>query len=187
MSIYRTSSLGTASNKITFNGTTFPIYRVVSRAPQQRQIRDLDIAIPFESGITDFQTLEGSSAYIISGIMYPSNEAIYDSGLAALRKLASLDIEQADTASDYGYVPYVFTEYTQSKQIFLKVKYVDVPESTRKGLVQPFRLVCKIKDPTIFSSSTALATTTLQHREVRHASHSHSPSYLVLQPFQLPQ
>jgi hypothetical protein len=159
MSVYDTSTLGASDNQLTFNGTILPIYRVVSRAPQQRQLRQLDIPIPFEDGVSDFQTLEGSSAYIISGIMYPGSEQDYDNGLAALRKLSSLDIEQADNNTDDGYVPYVFKEYSQSKQIFVKVLYVDVPESTRKGLVQPFRLVCKVKDPTIFSNTTAIATT----------------------------
>jgi hypothetical protein len=159
MSIFDVSTIGTAANKITFNGNTFPLYRVISRAPQQRQLRDMDIPIPFEDGITDFQTLEGSSAYIIQGTMYPGDEQSYDQGLAALRKLASLDIEQSDVSSDAGYVPYIYTEYAQNKQIFLKVLYVDLPESTRKGLVQPFRLVCKVKDPTIFSATASLAST----------------------------
>lgn len=159
MSIYDTSTLGTASNQIEFNGNSFPIFRVVSRAPQQRQLRDLDIPIPYEDGVSDFQTLESASAYVIEGTMYPGDEQQYDQGLAALRKLASLEIEQADTSADSGYVPYVYTEYGQDKQIFMKVLYVDVPESTRKGLVQPFRLVCKVKDPTIFSATASIATT----------------------------
>jgi hypothetical protein len=159
MSIYSVSTLGTSTNQIGFNGTTFPIYRVISRAPQSRQMRDLDIPIPFESGATDFLTLEGSSAYVIEGIMYPGSESDYDNGLAALRKVASLDIEQADNSADRGYVPYVWTEATQNKQVFLKVLYVDAPESTRQGLVQPFKLVCKVQDPTIFSDTVLTATT----------------------------
>lgn len=159
MSIYDSSYIGTTSNRITFNGPALPIYRVLSRAPQQRQIRDLSIPIPFESGVSDWLTLEGGSAYIIEGIMYPGSEDDYHSGLAALRKLASLDISQADPASDFGYVPYVFHEGTVEKQVFLKVLYVHAPETTRKGLVQPFQLICKIKDPTIFSALTATATT----------------------------
>lgn len=91
--------------------------------------------------------------------MYPGGESQYDAGLAQLRKLASLDIEQADTLSDFGYVPYVFQEFERSKQIFMKVLYVDIPESTRKGLVQPFRLVCKIKDPTIYGADLKQADT----------------------------
>lgn len=91
--------------------------------------------------------------------MYPGGEADYAKGLAALRKLSSLSIEQDDPGSDTGYVPYVYMENGINKQIFLKVLYVDVPESTRKGLVQPFRLVCKIKDPTIYSGTSSLATT----------------------------
>lgn len=159
MSIYGSSSLGTDTNKITFNGTTYPIYRVQSRAPQSRQIRDLDLPIPFESGVSDFETLEGGSAYVLQGTMYPGNESDYDSGIAALRKVASLDVSQDDNDADDGYVPYVFQELARNKKINLKVLYVDVPESTRKGLVQPFRLVCKVKDPTIFSENVSVATT----------------------------
>lgn len=159
MSVYDTSTLGTATNQIAFNGTTFPIYRVISRAPQQRHVRELDIPIPFESGIADFETLIGKMAYIIEGKMYPSGEADYSTGLSALRKLANLEVAQADTDADDGYVPYVYTENSGSRQIFMKVVYVDIQESTRQGLVQPFRLVCKIKDPTIFGSPVKSAST----------------------------
>lgn len=127
--------------------------------PQRRQVRELDIPVPFESGISDFETLIGQTAYIIEGIMYPGGESQYDAGLAALRKLSSLEIEQDDVLSDEGYVPYVFTEFMRNKQIFLKVLYVDVPENTRKGLVQPFRLVCKVKDPTIYEAELQQAST----------------------------
>lgn len=159
MSIYSASSLGTDANIVEFNGTTFPIFRVQSRRPQQRQIRDLDIPVPFESGISDFETLIGKTAYIIEGTMYPGGEAEYDAGIRALRKLASLEVSQDDILSDEGYVPYLYGEFNDEKQIFMKVLYVDVPESTRKGLVQPFRLVCKVKDPTIYGSELKLAST----------------------------
>ena len=160
MSIYDSSSIGTATNLISFNAyTTFPIYRIVSRRPQQRNIRELDIPLPFVNGISDFETLIGRTAYVIEGIMYPGGESEYDSGLRNLRKLANLEISQDDILSDEGYVPYIFEEYNQSKQIFMKVLYVDVPENTRKGLVQPFRLVCKIKDPTIYAATLSEANT----------------------------
>lgn len=160
MSIYDFSELGTDTNKILFNRTTtFPVYRIISRRPQQRNIRELDIPVPFENGISDFETLIGKTAYIIEGIMYPGGESQYDSGLRTLRKLASLDLSQADVLSDFGYVPYVFSEFNTEKQIFMKVLYVDVPENTRKGLVQPFRLVCKVKDPTIYGSTLKVADT----------------------------
>ena len=159
MSIYASSAIGTDTNKITFNGTSFPIFRVQSRRPQQRNIRDLDINIPFENGVSDFETLIGKTAYIIEGTMYPGSESNYDAGLRALRKLASLEISQADILSDDGYVPYVYEEFSREKQIFMKVLYVDIPESTRKGLVQPFKLVCKIKDPTIYGAELKTANT----------------------------
>lgn len=160
MSIYAESQLGTANNIVYFNRVTdFPVFRVISRQPQRRQIRDLDIPVPFENGISDFETLIGQTAYVIEGIMYPGTESQYDEGLRQLRKLASLDFSQSDVLSDEGYVPYLFNEYNTTKQIFMKVLYVDVPENTRKGLVQPFRLVCKVKDPTIFGGTLKQAST----------------------------
>lgn len=160
MSIYASSQIGTATNRIVFNEYgSFPLYRVISRAPQRRQIRELDIPIPFESGISDFETLIGQSAYVIEGIMYPGGESDYDLGLRALRKLASLDVSQEDVLADDGYVSYLFTEFNTTKQIFVKVLYVDIPENTRKGLVQPFRLICKVKDPTIYGGTTKVADT----------------------------
>ena len=159
MSIYDSSYLGTTTNRVDFNGTTFPIFRVVSRRPQQRQTRELDIPIPFESGISDFETLVGRTMYVIEGVMYPGGESEYDAGLAKLRKLASLEVSQEDVLSDEGYVPYVFTEFERDKQIYMKVLYVDIPENTRKGLVQPFRLICKVKDPTIYAATSSQADT----------------------------
>lgn len=161
MAIYDTSYIGTSTNRITFNnydGGT-PIYRIVSRAPQRRQIRDLDIPIPFESGISDFETLTGKYAYVIEGVMYPGSENEFDQGLRALRKVASLDIAQDDALADEGYVPYSWTEFNTTKQVFVKVLYVDIREDTRKGLVQPFRFICKIKDPVIHGGTLKTAST----------------------------
>jgi len=160
MSIFDQATIGTANNQVVFNNyTSFPLYRVVSEQPQQRQVRELDIPIPFESGISDFETLIGRTAYVIQGKMYPSSEADWSTGLAALRKLANLEIEQADNDSDAGYVPYVFNENGAQKQIFLKVLYVDTQKNTRQGLITPFRLICKIKDPTIYGYPSKTAST----------------------------
>jgi len=180
VSIYDQSTLGTATNQIQFNGTSFPIFRVVSRQPQRRQIRELDIPVPFENGISDFETLIGQTAYIIEGVMYPGGESEYDAGLRRLRKLASLEIQQDDILSDDGYVPYVFEEFNDSKQIFLKVLYVDIPENTRKGLVQPFRLVCKIKDPTIYGSTLKQASTGEAAFGVAAGTAVHAFSYPII-------
>lgn len=160
MAIYDASYIGTTANRVTFNNfSSTPVFRVISRAPQRRQIRELDIPIPFENGISDFETLIGQTAYVIDGIMYPGGESEFDAGLASLRKVASLEIAQDDSLSDDGYVPYVWTEFNRQKQVFLKVLYVQIVEDTRKGLVQPFRLICKIKDPTIFGATTKQADT----------------------------
>lgn len=160
MAIYEESTLGTSTNQIVFNDYGgSPVFRVISRAPQRRDIRELDIPLPFENGISDFETLIGKTVYVIDGIMYPGGESDYDLGLSKLRRLASLEIQQDDPLSDEGYVPYVWTEFSRNKQLFMKVLYVQIPETTRKGLVQPFRLICKVKDPTIFSEGLSQAST----------------------------
>lgn len=161
MSIYDSSYIGTATNRVQFNAfDSSPVYRVLSREPQRRQIRDLDIPIPFESGISDFRTLVGETAYVIEGVLYPGSEQESDDGLRALRKLASLDVSQDDAGSDSGYVPYVWTGANgNQKQLFVKVLYVRIKETTRKGLVQDFQLICKIKDPTIHGVSLKTMST----------------------------
>lgn len=160
MAIYDVSTLGTSTNKIVFNDfdhvqtpTTDPLYRVQKRTPTRREIRDFDIPIPETSGIADFQTFIGRSFFIIEGTMYPDDEAGFHTGREKLRKLSSLTIQQEDPNSDGGYVPYAWTENV-SKQMFVKVEYVDMPETTRQGIVQPFRILCKVKRPVIYSGST---------------------------------
>lgn len=159
--IYGPAYIGVSDNRVTFNSTGSPIFRVRSQAPQQRQVRELDIPVPFESGISDFQTLIGKTIYPIDGTMYVSvgSESDYDTGRRALRKLASLEISQADNLSDTGYVPFAWTDFSGMKQVFLKVLYVQMIEDTRKGLVQPFRLYCKVKDPTVYGTTLKTADT----------------------------
>lgn len=160
MAIYDTGYIGTAANQLTLNDfTATPIFRLISRAPQQRQVRELDIPIPFENGVSDFETLIGKTAYIIDGTMYPGSESEYDTGVRRLRKIASLDVSQGDNLSDDGYVPYIWTDFAGQKQVFVKVMYVQIVEDTRKGLVQPFRFICKVKDPTIYGVTVKIADT----------------------------
>lgn len=165
MAIYDVSYLGTANSKVYFNDyngdydNSGNVFRVKNRAPQQRQIRDLDLPIPFESGVSDFETLIGKTAYVIDGTLYPDTNGTSEAGIRALRKVASLDVAQADVLSDSGYVPYVWTETDGNKQVFLKVLYVQLVESARTGLIQDFRLICKVKDPIIFSEDLEEAST----------------------------
>lgn len=165
MAIYGLSYLGTDANKVYFNDYTRQYaaqnvtYRVKSRAPQQRNIRELDIPIPFESGISDFETLIGKTVYVLNGTMYPGGESDSDDGLAKLRKVSSLELNQDDILSDDGYVPYVWTEFSRNKQVFMKPLYVQIVESTRQGLVQDFRIISKIKDPTIYEEDLQQAST----------------------------
>jgi len=135
------------------------VFRVKNRAPRRPDIRELDIPIPFENGIADFKTLLGQYGYIIDGTMYPGGDAGSEAGLAKLRKVCSLELNQADVTTDSGYVPYQYSEFTSDKQVMVKPLYVQIVESSRMGLVQDFRIICKIKDPTIFSATLNQAST----------------------------
>lgn len=156
MSIYRSSTLGTSSNQIIFNQLgTYPYYRMKQRQATRRELVEFDIKLPEGIGDADYQTHIGKTYLILAGTMYPKDEATYDEGRRLLRKLASLEIQQADSDSDAGYVPYKWLESEGiNKQLFLKVLYVDIPESSSNGLKQPFRLLCKIKYPVIFGQDT---------------------------------
>jgi hypothetical protein len=167
MSIYAKATLGYADNLITFNDTTTdPYYRADARAPQKYQIREQDIPIPFESGIADFRTLVGQTIYVIEGTMYPSSETSYDTGLAKLRQVSDLDINQTDTYSaslfsNDGYVPYIWGDNSGDldKQLFVKPLYVMAAETTKQGFVTPFKILCKVKDPTIYGATLKTAST----------------------------
>lgn len=159
MSIYRQSILGTATNQLTFNLLgSYPYYRMKLRQPTRRELVEFDIKLPEGIGDADYQTHVGKTYLILAGTMYPKDEATYDQGRRLLRKLASLEIQQDDAGSDAGYVPYQWTESEGiDKQLFVKVLYVDLPESSSNGLKQPFRLLCKIKYPVIFGQDTETA------------------------------
>lgn len=164
MSIYEQSTLGWPDNQIVFNNPNQdPYYRVLTRLPQKYQIRSEDVPVPFQSGISDFLSLIGDTAYVLKGRMYPSTENSYDAGRQALAAIGSLDIEQSDPfATDEGYMPYVWGDAlnaTASKQLFMKVLYCNIPEDTRQGYAQPFDLICRIKDPTIFGATLKTAST----------------------------
>lgn len=159
MSIYRTSTLGTATNQIIFNQLgVYPYYRMKSRQPTRREIVEFDIKLPEGLGDADYQSHIGKTYLLLSGTMYPKDEATYDSGRRALRKVSSLEIEQADAGSDQGYVPYKWSESDGDKLLNLKVMYVDLPESSANGYKQPFRMLCKIKWPVILSQTPVTAT-----------------------------
>ena len=167
MSIFTRATLGFPDNQVVFNDTTTdPYYRAEARAPQKFQIRSQDIPIPFESGVADYNTLIGETTYVIQGTMYPRSQSTYDSGLNKLRDVANVELEQADVSngnlfSNNGYVPYSWGDSsgTLSKQLFVKPLYVQATESTRQGYVVPFKLICKVKDPTIYGGTLKTAST----------------------------
>ena len=162
MSLYTRATLGEPDNQIIFNDYTIdPVFRTQARAPSKWQIRQQDLPVPFESGSSDFLTLVGSSAYLITGTMYPGSENSYDTGLMALRTVSSLDINQDDITSDLGYVPYMWgnADGALSQQVFVKPLYVQLAETTKQGFVQPFTIYCKVKDPTIYGGTLRIAST----------------------------
>ena len=160
MSIYGVATLGESDNLLTFNDFTLdPVYRALARSASKFQIRQQDLPVPFESGSSDFLTLLGDTSYIIQGKMYPASENSYDLGLIKLRTVASLDINQDDVLSDEGYVPYIWQDFSNKKQIFMKPLYVELSETTKQGFVQPFMILAKIKDPTIYQAVLQEAST----------------------------
>ena len=167
MSIYSVATLGQPDNKVVFNdyqgsngGSTSIIFRAQTRGASGFQIRQDDIPVPFESGVSDFNTLIGQVNYIIRGTMYPKDEESYDEGLYQLRKACSLDLQQtSDYNSDNGYVPYTWSDASGEKTLFVKALYVNIIESTRQGYVQPFTILCKVKDPIIYGATLKTAST----------------------------
>lgn len=155
MPIYDVSTVGTSLNEITFNDDSAnPFYRMKRRSVTRREIEEFDIKLPEGTGDADFQSYIGKSYTVLEGTMYPDDETSFDNGKKALRKLASLATEQADANSDQGYVPMKWPENDgYNKQLFVKVMYVDIPESSANGLKLPFRLVCKVKYPVIFGQT----------------------------------
>lgn len=158
MAFYTLSTLGESDNQIVFNDPTHsPLFRAIGRSAEFSDIRAFDTLIPQEGGIEDYKTLLGAVNYIIEGKMYPNSQSDYENGLRTLRAVADVDLSQADPLSDIGYVPYVYQEIDQNKQIFVKVLYAQFQETRR--LTMPFKLLCKIKTPRIYGTTTRTAGT----------------------------
>lgn len=154
MSIYDSSTIGTAGNLIRFNDDSgTPYFRMRSRTPSRRELREFEAVLPEGSGVNDTTSFIGKMYMVLEGTMYPDDENGFHEGRETLRKLASLEVSQDDTDSDVGYVPYKWDENV-GKQLFLKVMYADMSENTRFGIKQPFRLLCKIKYPVITSQDS---------------------------------
>ena len=186
MAIYSLSYLGTTDNRVYFNDYTGVyetggvVFRVKARQPQRRQIRELDIPVPFENGISDFETLIGQTAYVIDGTMYPNGESSADAGLAKLRKVCSLELNQDNILSDDGYVPYAWEEFSRTKQLFIKPLYVQLVETTKTGLVQDFRIIAKVKDPTIYEEDTQAASTGVANFTTASGTAVHAFGYPII-------
>lgn len=162
MPIYQLSTLGIPGNQIRFNDDSAgvdPYFRAIRRRPTNRDVRNFDTPLPEDSGIADFKTLLGRTDYVLDGKMYPITESSYDQGRRALRRLADVRSMQEDPSTDQGYVPYAWAETDGDKQMFMKVLFVDLAEDSQNGLVQPFRLFCKVKYPVIFGTTLRVADT----------------------------
>lgn len=165
MGIYDPSILGAPGNQVVFNDDSAgvdPYYRVQRRRPQNRDVRNFDTPLPEDNGIADFKTLLGRTDYILDGKMYPSNQSFYEQGRRALRMVADVKNNQEDPLTDQGYVPYQWDETDQPKRMMVKVLFVDLVEDTQYGLVQPFRIYCKVKHPIIQGTVLRIADTGAQ-------------------------
>lgn len=155
---YDASSLGTPTNYINFNDFKgSPLFRIESWFASRRELREMDIPLPQSSGVDDFDAFIGKEYLVIRGRMFPGNDSEYNSGREHLRKVASLGVSQNDTNSDRGYVPYKWAENVL-KQVFVKVLYVDLPETAQMGQIQPFSMVCKIKYPVAYAQQAQFGT-----------------------------
>jgi len=155
--IFDESTLGTSNNFITFNQDGAIYYRLKSRLPQRREVREFDIPLQENTGVADFKTFIGKTMFVLEGTMYPDDEETFAEGRYKLKSVASPQISQDDNDSDQGYVPYKWTD-NSAKQLFVKVLYVDLPESSRGGIKQPFKLWCKLKYPVILGQTAETAT-----------------------------
>jgi hypothetical protein len=161
VAIYDVSTLGDSTNLIVFNDFNHsPLFRMKHRAVDKRQIREFDISIPESLGVADYQTLIGKEYIMLEGKMYPNNETDFHLGRQMLRKVANPVLENLDPNADQGYILYKWAENVP-KQIEVKVIYVDLPEDTRQGLIQPFRLVCKVRYPVVYSQTSKSTTISL--------------------------
>lgn len=159
--IYDSSYLGTPNNIINFNDySRYPVFRVKNILPARFQVREQNVPLPALTGVADYAAYLGKTVFVIAGTMYVNTEDQYYRGREQLRNIGSMDISQNDPYSDGGYVPYVWYEAGRGRQLFVKVEYADdLGEATGKGFIQPFRLVCTIKQPKIYGLS--VVTTTL--------------------------
>ena len=158
--IFDPATLGTVNNQITFNDfTAKPVFKVQQTRPTQQQIREQDVPIPNNNGVSDFMAFEGKLHFLISGTMYPLGEDEFYRGIELLRKVGSLEEAQADPLSDYGYVPYIWKEFNRQRMMFVKVLYVDgLGESSGKGYQQPFTFICKVKNPVTYDVTPVTTT-----------------------------
>jgi hypothetical protein len=179
--IYDTATLGTPTNSIVFNNfSVSPVYRALRRTPTKREMRDYDLPLPEGSGIADYQSFIGKEYFVIEGVMYPGNEDEFYQARANLRKLASLEVSLTDGSSDQGYVPYKWTEGSTAKQMMVKVVYCDMQENTRQGIVQPFKLYCKVKYPVIIGQIPVTATLNSNSASTATSGGAVIPSYIPM-------
>jgi len=158
--IYSQFTYGSSTNYITFNDESGDyIFKARSRIATRRDIRSFDMPVPFDMGVTDFETLIGKTNYIIEGTLYAINESFLYTGLEKLRKAFNPRLAQDDSESDYGYLPLKWTENT-SKQLMLKPLYIDIPETRVSAMKPSFRILLKCKYPVITSQGVSTTSFT---------------------------
>lgn len=152
--IYQEFTFGSSANLLTFNDKDADfVIKATRRLATKRDIRSFDTPVPFDSGITDYETFVGRMFYMIDGRIYGRNEGHLYTGQNAIRKAMNIKIAQDDSESDYGYLPMKWSENGVAKQLLMKPLYVDIEENRKWAMKPPFKALFKIKYPVITSQA----------------------------------
>jgi len=152
--VYSNFTFGSSTNYLTFNLAGDYTVKAKRRLASNRDVRHFDQNVPFDMGITDYETLIGKTLYLIEGVLYAKNEGFLFSGLEKIRKVFNPRIAQDDAESDNGYLPLKWTEGSTSKMLYMKPLYVDIPETRRSARKPTFKAIFKIKYPVITSQAS---------------------------------
>jgi hypothetical protein len=152
--IISTFTYGSSTNFVTFNDESADyVIKASRRTATRRDLRDFDMPIPDEAGITDFQTLIGKTHYMIEGRVYSETDEGRYTGIDKLRSVFNPMVAQEDAESDYGYLPMKWTE-NEARQLMMKPLYVDIDESRKSAFKPTFRALMKIKYPVITTQAS---------------------------------
>jgi hypothetical protein len=157
VALYDPATIGAPDNQLLLNTPGGVFFRAIGRKATFSDIREFNTLIPSAGGVEDYRTLLGAVNWVLQGKMYPNTQYDYEQGIRNLRAVADLDLEQVDVYDPDGYVPYIWSETDQDKQLLVKILYADFTETTK--LTMPFTLYCTIKTPRLYGTTLRTAGT----------------------------